>query len=213
MSAERWSTSLSELEALGNPFLALQGSKAVQLELGHEREPGEDEEALWYKKAQEVGSEQVEPPEADMEESEEEKLEAPTGSQEEIDKFYNDPEFLAAESKAAKSLQVPWALRGPRQGPGEGGPTTWRGSTWRPTSKKWVKRGGRNLKYWSQLYSKSMDKGKGGGKDASGSQTAGQGSSSSSSWGGPSAAWIPNPKGKGRSNDDWDARGRAKAGK
>ena len=48
---------------------------------------------------------------------------------------------------------------------------------------KWVKRGGRNLKYWSTLYAKS-------GK--------GQASSSSSS----GAVWIPNPKGKGRSNDD-----------
>ena len=125
---------------------------------------------------------------------------------------FNDPEFLAAESQVAKSMQVPWALRGPRQGPGEGGPTTWRGSTWRPTTKKWVKRGGRNLKYWSQLYSQHGAKGKGVGKDASGSQDASKGSSSSSSWT-PSAAWTPNPKGKGRSNDDWDARGRARAGK
>ena len=74
--------------------------------------------------------------------------------------------------------------------------------------KKWVKRGGRHLKYWSQLYSKP----KGVGKDASGGQDASKGSSSSSSRT-PSAAWIPNPKGKGRSNDDWDARGRAGAGK
>ena len=40
--------------------------------------------------------------------------------------------------------------------------------------KKWVTRGGRNLKYWSTLYSKSLK---------------GQASSSSSS----GAVWIPNP--------------------
>ena len=210
MSAEQWASSLDELHALGNPFLALQGSGSSQLEQAnevvheqpvHEDEPMEEEEATWYKNAEE--EEEVEAGEALEEGSEEEQLEAPAGSQEEIDKFFNDPEFLAAESTVAKSMQVPWALRGPRQGPGEGGPTTWRGSTWRPTTKKWVKRGGRNLKYWSQLYSKNAAKAK-----SSTSSACGKGSSSSSS----RAVWIPNPKGKGGSNDDWDARGRARAG-
>ncbi len=107
-----------------------------------------------------------------------------TWTQAEIDEWYNQPMMLAAESLVANMKGVAWKDRGPRFGPEEGGPTTWRGQSWRPTTKKWAKRGGRNLKYWSQVYSKQ---GKGG-------------SSSSSSM--ASSSWEPNPMGKGKAKDD-----------
>ena len=114
--------------------------------------------------------------------------------------------MLEAESTAAKALGVPWSQRGPRFGPEEGGPTTWRGSVWRPQTKKWATRGGRNLAYWSQVYKKNGEASKGkkgegkkGGKalqgKSGGKTKGGKGSSSSSS------AWIPNPLGKGKSEE------------
>ena len=49
----------------------------------------EDEEATWYKTAEAEDCDEVEPGEALEEGSEEEPLEAPTKSQEEIDKFFS----------------------------------------------------------------------------------------------------------------------------
>ena len=126
---------------------------------------------------------------------EEEDAVVETWSRDAIDRWYNHPLNLRAESHAAKLLSVPWSQRGPRFGPQEGGPRTWRGSVWRPNTQKWATRGGRNLKYWSSVYSKAKkgkgnDKGKGKGK--------GSGSASSSS----SSLWRENPLGKGNSKDD-----------
>ena len=50
--------------------------------------------------------------------------------------WHADPAQREAESVAAKRYGVPWQLRGPRLGPGKGGPTTWRGSKWRPATQK-----------------------------------------------------------------------------
>jgi len=266
MSAERWPDSLAELEAFGNPFLALQGevvkedadTENSELEWydevkgkpenhdewweedeedlpGEETEEEEEQEeatqelpesaelqasevkdvvveeqpqqhggglGVWgtalggYGVAAGVLYEEDEQEWAKEEEQEDDELEQEEGegkgqavrvwSQADIDKWYNDPMNLQAESQAAKMHGVPWSERGPRFGPEEGGPTTWRGSVWRPNTKKWATRGGRNLKYWSQLYSKK-------GKDK------GKGSSASSS--SSASSWQPNPFGKGKSKD------------
>ena len=74
-------------------------------------------------------------------------------SQAELDAWYNHPMNLEAESQVAKAHNIKMQHRGPPLGPGEGGPTTWRGQPYRPGTKKWAKRGGRTLAFWSTVYS------------------------------------------------------------
>lgn len=105
--------------------------------------------------------------------------------------IWSDPSSLEAESEAAKKFKIAWKDRGPRVGPEDGGPETWRNQPWRKTTQKWAKRGGRNLRYWSELYSKKSKEGKG--------PSATSSSSSSSS-----VSWQPNLLGKGHSKDDPD---------
>ena len=148
MSAERWSSSLDELHALGNPFLALQGSGPTAQSQQHTRSEEEYEWLYEDPPDEQLPVPDLEPDtEPELEEpGEQPELEEPPGeaydeeqyhqwSQEDIDKWYNDPMVLSAESTVAKQMQVPWSLRGPRVGPEEGGPSTWRGSKWRPTTK------------------------------------------------------------------------------
>ena len=48
---------------------------------------------------------------------------------------------LALEAELSKRFHIPWALRGPPNGP-EGGRLTWRGMHWRPQARKWMNRKG-----------------------------------------------------------------------
>ena len=52
---------------------------------------------------------------------------------------------LALEHQIAKYYLIPWALRGPPNGPHPGGPRLWRGMAWRPNAKKWMSRSGQFL--------------------------------------------------------------------
>ena len=49
---------------------------------------------------------------------------------------------LDAEAELAHFHLIPWALRGPPDGPLLGSPLFWRGLAWRPNSKKWMVCGG-----------------------------------------------------------------------
>ena len=62
-------------------------------------------------------------------------------SQEELQQFWNADDNIEAERRFAVRFNVGWRERGPPP-PGEGGPNSWKGATWRPLAKRWAMRGG-----------------------------------------------------------------------
>ena len=58
---------------------------------------------------------------------------------------------LRAETEVANQMGLKWQQRGP-PGPDVGGPTTWRGQTFRVNSRKWAKRGGKAQQYYKEKY-------------------------------------------------------------
>ena len=121
------------------------------------------------------------------------------------DKFYNSPMAWAAESNMAYLNNVPWQLRGP-PGPQEGGPTRWRGQPYRPQSGKWMKRGGKRVNYWNELYrQKGRGKAKGKGKGGEHENIKGKGK-------GGKQEDIKG-KGKGRGSEQEDIKGKSHKGK
>ena len=72
-------------------------------------------------------------------------------------------ESLELEARLAKHHLIPWALRGPPNGPQPGSPKLWRSLSWRPNAQKWMSRGGTELGERAVKYGKG--KNKGGGKN------------------------------------------------
>jgi len=60
--------------------------------------------------------------------------------------------YYAAEAAVAKQLGLKWQQRGPQEGPGRGGPPTWRGQNYRPGSERYTNRGGRFSAWYQEKF-------------------------------------------------------------
>ena len=58
---------------------------------------------------------------------------------------------LEEEARLAYHYHIPWEFRGPPNGPIDGN-KFWRGRAWRPSTGKWMNRGGENLEERKQMY-------------------------------------------------------------
>ena len=74
-----------------------------------------------------------------------------------------DKDALEEEARLVREHIIPWSLRGPPEGPVKGDPNRqlWRGRVWRPESKKWMNRAGKNLGIRNEVAQKTKGKGKG----------------------------------------------------
>ena len=66
------------------------------------------------------------------------------------DTDWNHPAAVAAEQHYAFTYGNPFKNRGP-PAPGDGGPDTWRGQAYRPSSDRWGNRGGACRVFWTAL--------------------------------------------------------------
>ena len=62
-------------------------------------------------------------------------------SPKDLEQWWNHNDNIEAETFWAVRHNVSWRDRGPPP-PGEGGPKSWKGATWRPVAKRWASRGG-----------------------------------------------------------------------
>ena len=130
---------------------------------------------------------------------------------------WNDPDFLEMEAEAAKANDIPWQARGPPP-PWMGGPSTWRGQPCRKDG-KWMKRGGKNLEYWTEHYrflNSAMNSkgaaGKNSGKGSSGVAGNNSGKSSGGATGRNSGKGSSGATGKTSGEDSKVNKGSGKKG-